>query len=205
MLLKLYAHLLKLYPDHYQTSYKAGMIQTMEDIVANESRSRSMFILLREGIITPVNALEQYAIDFSHHRHVKPGTIVTLIAVLLLTPFFISIIIDEITEFTVGGHLYNTWFWSRPLLEVWIVFLPFICLALSLSTYVVSLCRHIQKERRVNPFAKRYWLILSTIILSAGILVLVMFHDSASCWSRQTNITNVLTCTETGFVTSDFH
>lgn len=205
MLLKLYAYFLNLYPEHYQKSYKADMLQTMEDILTHESRARSTLTLLREVVVTPVNALEQYAIDFSRSRHTTPKTTITLVALSLLAPFFISLVIDELAEFITGGHLYNTWLWSKPVLLVWMVILPLISLAISLSVYAVSLIRHIRTTRRYTPVAKRYWLTISTILLSAAILALVVFHDSSQCWHHQTQINTILNCTETTILSTDQH
>ena len=205
MLLKIYELFLKLYPERYQEKYAREMLQTMRDIISHESKTRSAIVLLKDILITPLNAGEQYIIYFSENRHVTPKTVVSLVALFLLLPFFLSIVMDEVTEFVSGGHLYNTWLWSRPVLLVWIVLLPLLSLTISLLIYILSLIRQARKDKKITPLSKRYWLVFVTIILSLGILVIVVFHDSTHCWFSKTEISNVLTCTESGILGGDQH
>lgn len=202
MLLNIYKFLLQLYPDQYQKQYSQQILQTIEDILANEKKTgKRYWILAKEIMVTPINALEQYVIIFATERRMTPKTILSLAALMLLSPFVVALLADEIAEFTTGDHLYNTWLWSRGALIVWIVVLPFISLVISLSIYIISLIRQIKKK--VSPFAKRYWLVLLTILFSAGILFLVVFHDSAHCWHGKTPINDVISCTESGILGGD--
>lgn len=206
MLFSLYRSLLHLYPESYQAKYGTPMLQTMEDILSNTPKSyaRKLF-LLKEIIATPLNACEQYLVLYSKNKGVSSTTVATLIALALLLPFLFALIADEISELLTGNHLYTSWLWSTPVLFIWIVLLPFISLALSISIYVISLVRQKKKNHKINLLAKRYWLVIFTIIISLGILGLVVFHDSVHCWFSSTSLNKVVTCTEQNILTIDRH
>lgn len=206
MLLRLYIKLLGLYPDQYRQHYTKQIRQTLQDILKHEpSKNKRHLILVKEILTLPLSAGEQYLITFSKQRHMSPKTIISLIALGLLIPFVIALLIDEISEFTTGGHLYNTWLWSRPVLLIWIVILPFISLVLALSTYLISLLRQRNKIHIGSLLAKRYWLPIVTIVFSVGILCLVVFHDTVHCWLVGVDARNIISCTESGLLGGDTH
>lgn len=203
MLLRIYQASLRLYPDSYQARYNKQILQTMHDVLKNEpSAMRRHWYVLKEITTNPLNALEQYVIVFSKQKHVTPKTLISLIALGLLVPFFIALSVDEVAEFATGDHLYNTWLWSRGVLITWIAVLPFISLVIALSVYIISLIR--QKKKR-SPFAKRYWLLIGTIFLSASILFLVVFHSGARCWITNSSPDAIVNCTQKSILRSDSH
>lgn len=182
------------------------MLQTMEDILSDTPRPEARsIILLKEIIATPLNACEQYLVIYSKNKGVSARTIAALIALVLLLPFLIALIADEISELLNGNHLYSSWLWSTPVLFIWIVLLPFVSLVLSLSIYIISLIRQRKQNKKINPLAKRYWLVIFTMLFSLAILCLVVFHDSVHCWFSSTSLNKMVTCTEQNILTIDIH
>lgn len=182
------------------------MLQTMEDILQDTPKpyARNM-LLLKEIIATPLNACEQYLVLYSKNKGISARTVVALIALALLLPFIFALIADEISELLTGAHLYTSWLWSTPILFIWIVLLPFMSLALSISIYAISLVRQKRQGHKINLLAKRYWLVIFTIIISLGILGLVVFHDSVHCWFSSSSLNKVVSCTEQNVLTIDIH
>ena len=205
MLLRLYIHLLNLYPQQYQKRYRTHMVHTMQDILTDEPHpARRTLVLLQEIVTTPLNAAEEYIAEFSRQRHITSLMVLSLSACALLVPFVIAIIIDEVTELvTSGSHLYNGWVWSRPVLFVWIVVLPFLSLALAVSAYIVTIMRQRVRKQPVHLFAKRYWLLFSAILCAAGILSLVVLPDTVHCLFEAPN--HIVSCTESGIFRLDLH
>lgn len=208
-LLSIYQKLLSLYPEQYRKKYGSQMVQTMDDMLAHESnRLQRVGIWLKEIIVLPPNLFEQHMIAVSRRGGLAPKTLMGFVALALLIPFFISMILDEFSEHFTGQHLYETWLWSQPVLTTWVILLPLISLFISLVTFLLLVLRTSLRKGRFTLRLQKFWLLIVASVLSAGILFIVAFHDSANCWlgnpiNSVLQLNKTVQCTEKGFSSGD--
>lgn len=194
-----------LYPEQYRKEYGTQIIYTLEDMLANEPRAtRRLGIWMREIIVLPGNVLEQHVIAIARRGGPTSAALMGFISLALLVPFFIAMLLDEISERFYNQHLYGSWFWSKPVLTVWIVVLPLLSLFVSLATYVLLTLRANMRMGKLSFQLRRLWLLIATGLIALGVLFIVTFHDSSNCWfGNATSLNRAIQCTESIFLNSD--
>lgn len=206
---RLYKKLLFLYPEQFRRKYGQQLLQTFDDILANEpSKFNRIGLCVKEIFIMPINIVEQHLINISRRGGLQKKTVVSIVAFTLLVPFILSLMSDEIAESLYGQHLFNTWLWSAPVLITWVIILPLISLVISLLTYLISVFRTSKKNGALSLQLRRSWPIITTFSLSLGILLIVVFHDSAHCWlgnpiNEVSHLSNTIRCTTRGLMGGD--
>jgi hypothetical protein len=179
-----YSKLLHLYPISYRKQYGEQMLQTLADMLDNSSSSARAGIWLRTAIDTPLSIVQQQAILTGRvmaqdmPRYVKRNS---LVAALFLLPFFSILTINSL----VPERLYHSRLWQANILFAWIVAMPAAALVLSGVTFLVWLFQQSRKKqgnwlKSIFDF-RHNWPMLAAVIVGAGILGLVFFHDSTRC------------------------
>lgn len=201
----IYKKILLLYPQQYRRQYGAQIVQTIEDMLVNEPRRlQRVYIWTKEIMVLPGNIFEQHMADIAHKGGLTSSALMGLISLVLLAPFFAAMMLDEVSERLYNQHLYGTWFWSKPILTIWVIALPLISLFISLVTYLVLTLRASIRAGRISLQARRLWPLIATALISSGVLFVVAFHDSAGCWlGGATNLNEAVQCTERVFLNSD--
>lgn len=200
-----YEPLLSLYPKQYRKRYGTQILQTIEDMLDNEPRvMRRMAIWAKEIIVLPGNAFEQHMAAVARRGNLTPNMLAGLIALGLLVPFFIAMALDEMSERFYSQHLYGSWFWSKPILTVWIIALPMLSLFTSLVTWGVLALRASAKRGRVTLQVKKLWLVITLAFVSSGVLFIVVLHNGFRCWTGHvTGLNQAVQCTENIFLSTD--
>lgn len=200
-----YGALLFLYPKPYRKKYGNQILQTVEDMLEDEPQTlRRLRIQLREIVVLPGNAFEQHLAIVARKENLTPSILMGIIALSLLLPFFVAMASDEISEHFYNQHLYGSWFWSKPVLTVWVIALPLLSLFTSLTTGAILILRASLKKRKLTLPLKKLWLISLAALTSSGVVFLVVIHDSSQCWTgNATKLSDAVHCTENIFLSSD--
>jgi hypothetical protein len=199
-----YDLLLFLYPKSYREKYGDQIIQTIEDMLDNEPHVlRKASIWAKEIIVLPGNVLEQHMAVVAHRRNLTPNILIGLVALTLLVPFFVASVLDELSEYFANQHLYDSWFWSKPMLTIWVIILPMMSLFVSLATWAVLALRASIKNRRVTLQFKKLRLIVIVALVSFGTLFITVVYNGFGCWSHGASLNKAIQCTETIFLNAD--
>lgn len=207
----LYKIIFSLYPEKYRDKYVPQMQQTLDDMLMHETRmSQRVLIWTRELVVLPGNILEQHLIELSLKRHLRPRTLVDLIALSLLAPFIITALIDEFSEYFVNTHPYGSWVWTPPILLLWAFILPIVSLAISLIALILSILRARKKKATGLNYTYRLWPTIFVGIFAICLLSLTVFHDSVQCWvynptNALTHISQTTKCTASTMFSIDTH
>ncbi len=206
-----YQLMLSFYPEHYREQYGMQAAQTLDDMLADtSSRGKRALIWARELLVLPGNAAEQHLIELSRRGHLRPRTLVDMIALALLLPFVLAIVIDEFSEYFSSSHLYGSWLWSLPVLLIWALVLPLFSLAISSIALILSLLRSRQRQVKSPHHLQIPWQTIVVGVLALGLLSLTVFHDSVQCWTTNpgnaiANISQTSQCTSQTMLRIDFH
>jgi ABC-type proline/glycine betaine transport system permease subunit len=98
---------------------------------------------------------------------------------LLLAPFFILLTVHAIT----GNHMYASWFWEQAVLATWIIYMPALAVLISAIAFGYWIASHRKQQGFIKSIfdLPHNWPLLAVATLGAGVVALVLFHDSVHC------------------------
>lgn len=180
----IYRKLLYLYPTSYRQVYGEQMLQTLADMLDDApTRAHQRAVWTRTILDLPVSAVKQqiiYTGDTMTHdtpNYVKHST---LIAAVLLLPFFITISAASIDKNVQHGVL-----WHYHVLFTLFVLLPTVAFLLAAVAFISWLVERHKTEKRswLSELldVRRNWSLLAVLILGLGIVGMVYGHDSVHC------------------------
>jgi hypothetical protein len=209
----IYERLLCLYPRRYREQYGHQMLQTLGDMLDDAQGTKARFRVWSKTITDmPVSAAQaqlQYsraAVPSEAPRYIQRGS---LLATLLVAPFFVALIANAADKVLNGQTLYNTWLWRMPALSVWVLWLPLAALVVALRAYLLHTCRLAASGPGTWVYrmfdVKRAWPVMLPGIAAMGTLFILLFHDSAHCWVQNpiwfvTRLHQTWQCTSNGFL-----
>jgi hypothetical protein len=178
-----YSRLLRLYPAAYRQQYSGQMLQTLADMLDDRANTKTT-VWLRTALDFPFSLVKQNILYMSNiMTHETPDYVKrsSLAGTVLLSPFFIFIILDSLTSHS----LYSGWFWHPWVVATWLIFMPGLAFFVSISTFLrwsAERKRNKQIGFRQSLFDwRRNWSMAAIVILSLGIIALAFGHDSVHC------------------------
>lgn len=188
VLVTIYRYALKLLPVAYRDHYAEPMLQTLKDMMTDQSSQRAKWkVWLRTMLDLPITTAYQYAetggITMNHApNYAKRGTIAS--AVLLL-PFVIIVILNSIHLLTKP--------WNRVgYLSVFIM--PAVALLLNLVILGRLLVSHDlwPRLKNIKQFQNN-WILFTVPLLAFAIVLFAFGHDKAHCLA-DSRLNNVVQC-----------
>lgn len=186
----LYSHLLRLYPSAYRQRYGQEILQITADMLDDAPNALAkMVIWVHLAIDLPINVARQQLIYTGNimGNHM-PGYIKWngLISLGLLLPFMLALVASGFDSTTNNRILYSSWLRSHGVQRVWVLWMPTLALVIAAITYLsYALQNHGQKNwlKRILD-VRLLWPVVIPIVIAAGIMFILIFHDSVRCWAQ---------------------
>ncbi|MGH7141963.1 MAG: hypothetical protein ACREF5_00575 [Candidatus Saccharimonadales bacterium] len=182
----IYSKIIGLYPAKYRQEYGQQILQTTADMLDNtDSKGAKIAIWSRLAFDLPVSiAKQQLQLSDDIFMNDMPRYIKTnsLISGLLLLPFVAALSANGLDKLINNQDLYNSWLWDKPIIGLWVVYLPLLALLVAGGTYLFYLFSAAKTtfSKRVIDI-RRFWPVLIPALFAVGIVLLVEFHDSGHC------------------------
>jgi hypothetical protein len=136
----IYQQLLKLYPKPYREKYAEQMVQTLSDMLEDQtSGSGKTLVWLRAYGDLPLTIISQSALALGDNFMTQTPTYIKrngIIAALLLVPFVAAAIADSLDMAINHQSLQHSWAWSMPVEMSWLLILPALAVLLALASYL---------------------------------------------------------------------
>lgn len=183
-----YARFVALYPEMYRRRYGEQLLQATADMLDDApGRIERIKIWARVGIHLPMDIAKQQLLYTNEVMRTETPRYLTrssLIASILLLPFFMALSANAIDKAINHQTLYNAWLWRKPFAGLWILYLPEIALLIAIASYSVYMVTAYRGEhlslKKMLDF-RRLWLVLMPAFLAVSILGILAFHDSYQC------------------------
>lgn len=188
ILVAIYKLALKMLPSAYREQYAEPMVQTLEDMIADQHTQIAKWnVWLRTMIDVPITTARQYAqVGGANMKqapnYAKQGM---LLSALLLTPFVAAIIANSM----------------HPLTDVWssvgyvcIFILPVIALAIGLAVLGRLLLAHDLWSRvKDTRQLQANWILFAVPVLAFGMVLFAFGHDRVQCITKE-NMSKIVRC-----------
>ncbi|HEV2412613.1 MAG TPA: hypothetical protein VGS28_02285 [Candidatus Saccharimonadales bacterium] len=185
----LYAQALRLYPRPYRLRYEDEMLRTTADMVDGVKTRRGQVALWLHILADQSVNITKQNIQYTGGEMNQTPPFITrssLLAGLLLLPFFGALLANALDKVINDHTLYTSWLWHWPYIGLWVLYLPLVALALcvvSYLSYVLGRSNTKGETWRTRALAiRRIWPVLVPIVVALGILFILFFHDSVQCW-----------------------
>ena len=184
-----YSHLLKLYPQSYQHSYREQMLQTLADMVDNapDGKARAA-IWARIAIDFPRSLfIEHVKTTGEIMLHETPSYVKrnALLGGLLLVPFMTALVANSLDKLLYNHSLYSSWLWHAPILAIWVLWLPLGAVLIASFSLAVFLLRRVQSSPhsrfKILFDIRQDWPLIMVAAGALLILAILFGHDSAHC------------------------
>lgn len=181
----IYSRLLYLYPEPYRKQYAEVLLQTTADLIDDTPKRRHPAIWLHVAVDLPVSAAAEQIQYIGGAMHETPTYIRrnSLLAGLLLVPFFTALAANIADQLLRHQTLYQSWLWRTPLIQLWVLYLPVAALLLAVGSYFSYIMSGKSGAWRRHLFDLRHaWPVAIPAVLALGILFVLALHDTGQCW-----------------------
>lgn len=202
--------LVRLYPKSYRDEYGDEIEQAAQDMIAGAPNAlarwavyvRLLTDLPRSAAVAQLQVAGETV--GTSPRYIKRSS---LIALALVAPFFAAIAAQALDHAATGRDLSNSWLWSTPILTTWVLVLPAVAFLVSLVSYLIYAVTPAVDTTRIRRATdvRRTCPTLVPLVIAAGVIFFLLFHDSAHCVAQSpietvTHLHQTWRCTSSGFL-----
>lgn len=185
----LFERSLRLYPKAYREKYGSQIVQTLSDMLDDQpTKAARAKVWARAGMDLTLNLVLQNANSIGDTFMNGTPTYVKrsgLISGILLSPFLLAILANSITTLLFSHNLYKSWAWSPAVLVTWVLILPSLACVIALLAYANFVIHNDKQPILKRMFnVRQIWPIVVAGLFGFGILFVLVFHDSAHCWTQ---------------------